>query len=213
VGAAHWIDGERAWDKVVALGEDVIYVGNPSRAKAGEMKQRLESGEAATMVLKDDVTLIPLNAIVKVSYNRHHDSIDIDYKPGKEKEDKTLYFSDQAERDDFAGQLAERLSGFESEVVEYSQVRAAVSPLGFGSLAVFFTWLLHMAAGQIAAGAEREFSGRNAGIKRMLFWALDLIGPTGVLIVGGLVLALTCWSLVDRVKTPPIMHILKRPKG
>ena len=212
MGASHWIDTERIFDKVVALGEDVIYTANPSAAKAAEMKQALDAGQSAAMVLKDDVKVIPLNSILKVSWNRHDDDIDVSYKPGKEKEEKNISFSTREERDAFAAQLAERLSGFQSKVVEYGKVRAAFGPLLFGGLTVFFTWLLHMAAVEIAAGAEAEFSGRNSGVKRLLFWVMDVIGPVGVLIVGALVLGVTGWTLVSRVKTPPIMHTLKQAK-
>jgi len=213
MASSHWVDCERMFDKVVALDDDAIHVANPAAAKAAEMKQALDAGEAAAMVVKGDAEVIALESILKVSYNRHDHDIDIVYKPGKEKEDKNLIFSEREDRDAFAAQLAERLSGFESKVVEYGRVRAALSPLAFGTFVAFFTWVFHMAAMDIVAGAEAEFSGRNAGIKRLLFWLIDLIGPTGVLIAGGLVLALTTAALVLRLKTPPIMHTLKRAKS
>ncbi len=213
MGASHWIDPERIFDRVVALGDDVVYTGNPSSAKATEMKQALEAGEPPALVLKDGVTAIPFGTILMVSWNRHADDINIAHKGGKEKESENLAFSSREERDDFAAQLAERLPGYQDKVVEYGPLRAALSPVAFGGLTVFFTWLLHMAAIEIASGREAEFAGRNAGIKRLVYWALDVVGPVGVLVAGGLVLALTGWRLVSRLKTPPIMHSLKRPKS
>jgi len=213
MACADWIDAERLFDKVVVLTDDVLYVASPSKEKALEVKAALDRGEAPSTVIKDEVTSILLNSVLEVSYNRHHDDIDIAYQSGKEKEDKSIYFSSREERDSFAAQLAELLSGFESKVVEYGRLRAALAPVGFGAFTALATWGLHAAAIEIAAGREADFHGRYAAIKRMVFWALDVIGPTGVLVAGGLVLALTVFGLVKRVQTPPIMHTLKRPKS
>jgi hypothetical protein len=213
MGASRWIDGERVWDKVVVLDEEAVYTANPKEARIPDVEQRLEAGETAAMVLKDDVTVVPLGAILKVSWNQHDHDIDIVYKPGKEKEDKNIAFAGPEERNAFAAELAECLTGFDSKVVPYGKVRAALGPLGFGGLTAFFTWVLYLAAGDIAEGREAEFSGRNAAVKRILFWGMDVIGPTGVLVVGGIVMALTIAALVMRVKTPPIMHYLKRTKS
>jgi hypothetical protein len=41
-------------------------------------------------------------------------------------------------------------------------------------------------------------------------WLLELIGPTGVIVVGALILICVAIWLVARVKTPPVMVQLKR---
>jgi hypothetical protein len=72
------------------------------------------------------------------------------------------------------------------------------------------TWVLHGLAVALAGGAEAEISGRRSGIKKLVVWAVDVIGPLGVLSAGGIVVALTAAYLVKRVKTPPIMTTLTR---
>ncbi len=212
MSTSHWIDPDRIFDSVVALTDDAIYVANPSKETALAMGEALDRSEAASTVVKDDATVIGVGQIVRVRYNRHDDDIDIDYKPAREKESKNISFSSREERDDFAAQLAERLPGFEGKVVEYGRLRAALAPVLFGLFASFATWGLHAAAVAIDEGAEAEISGRRAGLKRLLYWVMDVIGPIGVLLVGGLVLVATVAVLVSRVKTPPIMHTLKPAK-
>ncbi|MCG8591315.1 MAG: hypothetical protein MJE66_18635 [Proteobacteria bacterium] len=208
---SHWVDEERVFDSVVALTDDVIYVANPPADKAKAMKEALDRGESAATVVKDGTTIV-VQSIKKVKYNRHDDDIDIDYRSGKDDESKNISFSDREERDAFAAQLTELLHGFETKIVEYGPVRAALGPVVFGAIAALMTFALHGAAQEIAGGREMEFQGRNSGIKSMVFWLLDAIGPIGVLVVGALVLGLTALVLVSRVKTPPIMHTLKPRK-
>ncbi|MDJ0788889.1 MAG: hypothetical protein QNK05_18950 [Myxococcota bacterium] len=213
MATSNWIDAERVFDKVVALSDDVIYVANPSSEQALAMKQALDGDEPASTVIKDDATSILINSILLVSYNAHDTDIDIAYQAGKEKESKNIDFSTAAERNDFALQLAERLPDFESKSVQYGRIRAALGPLAFGAVASLLTLAFYGAAIEIAGGATAEIEGRHRAIKNLVFMALDWIGPTGVLIVGGLLMFATGYTLVHRVHTPPLMHKLKRPKG
>ena len=77
-------------------------------------------------------------------------------------------------------------------------------------LVALFTWLLHMAAVEMANGREADFSGRHSGIKAIVAWLIDLIGPTGVLIAGGLAIVLCLVGLAKRVSNPPTFRIQQR---
>ena len=124
-----------------------------------------------------------------------------------------MSFPDATVRDEFAAALTEKLRGFDSRTVEFSPLRAALAPLGWGSGAAFFTFLFYHAALAMQAGEEATIQGRHRGIKRMLAWAIDVVGPTGVLVVGGLLVAATGYWLVKRVGDPPIMTTLTPAKG
>ncbi len=205
---SHWIDPERIFDSVVVLTDDALYVCNPPEERAREIAAALEAGEPASMVMKEDPTTILVGGITKVRYDRKDDDVTIHYRAGKESDDKNISFSSAEERDAFMIELAERLPECDSDTVEWGPVRAALGPLAFGGFAGFMTWVLHAAAVAMAAGAEAEASGRRAGLKKLVMGAVELIGPIGVLVVGGLVLALTGAFLVMRVKNPPIWTTL-----
>jgi len=207
---SHWIDPERIFDSVVVTTTDAVYVCNPPEERAKAIVSAIEAGEPASqVVLKDDPTTILFAGIEKVRFDQLDDDIDIDFKLGKSNESKNITFSNREERDAFAAELTEHLPGFTSETVEWGRVRAAFGPVVFGSIVSFFTFVFHAAARAMAAGAEADATGRRAGVKRLVMWAIELVGPIGVLVVGGLVLSLTAAYLFKRLKTPPIMTTLK----
>lgn len=206
---SHWIDPDRIFDSVVVMSDDAVYVCNPTEDRAREIAASLESGEPAHIVMKEDPTTILIGGINVVRYDQHDDDLDIGFKLGKESASKNIAFSNREERDDFAAQLSERLPDFDGRTVQWGPVRASLGPLTFGGIAGGLTWMLHAAAQAMAAGAEAEASGRRAGLKRLIMGSIDLVGPMGVLVVGGLVLALTGMVLVKRIKSPPLVTTLK----
>ncbi len=206
---SHWIDPERIFDSVVVLTDDAIYVCNPPEKRAKEIAAALEAGEPASSLVKEDPTTILVGGITKVRYDRNDDDVTIGYRLGKDDDAKNITFSSADERDAFMIELVERMPECESATVEWGPVRAALGPLAFGSFAAFMTWVLHGAAVAIAAGAEAEASGRRAGLKKLVLWAVDLVGPIGVLVSGGLVLLLTGAHLWQRVTNPPVWTTLK----
>lgn len=209
---SYWIDAEGIVDRVVVLTEDAVHTANPKKERLEEIRAALEAGQPIADAIKDDISSMPLHAITRVVYDRTDDDIEISHRAGKETKSETVFFTSRDLRDDFALQLAERLTDFTSETKVYGPVRAAVGPIGFGAMAGFFTWVLHGLATALAGGADVETSGHRAGVKALVVGAIDLIGPIGVLIAGGLVLSLTAAVLVMRIKEPPIVVTLKPAK-
>jgi len=206
---SYWIDAEGIVDRVVVLTEDAVHTANPKKERLEAIRTALEAGQPIANAIKDEVGSIPLHAITRVVYDRTGDDIEISHRAGKQTKGETVFFASSDLRDDFAQQLAERLTDFTSETKVYGPVRAAVGPIAFGAAVGFFTWVFHGLAVALAHGTEVSTSGRRAGLKTLLVGALDLIGPLGVLIAGGLVLSLTAATLVMRIKEPPIVVTLK----
>jgi site-specific recombinase len=73
----------------------------------------------------------------------------------------------------------------------------------------FGTALAMQAAAALQMAGEVEFTGRKKGLKQLVVWILELLGPTGVGIIGGLICALCLWTLVQRLKAPPHLQILQ----
>ena len=89
-------------------------------------------------------------------------------------------------------------------------MRAAFAPLIALAGCLLFTWLFYMAAGELASGGEADIRGRHQFMKQIAVWVTGLLGPTGVLIAGGLATLIAGAWFRARVKTPPRMLTLAR---
>ncbi len=209
MSASWWWNEEASFDRLVVLTDEVLYVGNPKREQGRELLGRLQQGEPPGQVLKGAAETVLLADLKRVQWDRKQD--DVDLRWGKD-DDKHLVFESSVQRDEFAAALTEKLHGFEGKTVEFSKLRAALAPGGFGLLATGMTWLFYHAALALEAGDEADIRGRNKGIKQALLWIMETVGPTGVVILGGIVVALSIATLVKRVGDPPIMTTLKPGK-
>jgi hypothetical protein len=71
----------------------------------------------------------------------------------------------------------------------------------FGLLAAgLLTWTTYSTALETQGGVHREYTGRRAGLKQLFAWLADLLGPTGVLVAGGLIIAACVAWLVLSLK-------------
>ncbi len=123
---------------------------------------------------------------------------------------KTLDFTDIDTRKLAFAEIQSRLSDkFTCMTEKYTIMRAVYAPLMTFTVLALITWALRGAAAAISGGTEAEFSGRHSGIKRLVYWALELLGPTGVLVLGGLLMLLAVLALSKRAKQPPVITTLK----
>lgn len=68
-------------------------------------------------------------------------------------------------------------------------------------VAPLLTWVTWSTALDIQGGTYREPTGRRAGAKKLFAWIAEALGPTGVLVVGGLVCAgMVAWLIVTLKK-------------
>ena len=121
-------------------------------------------------------------------------------------------FKEASARDTALEELERRLAPrFQRAEVQYSIVRAALAPFFTGVLVVLLTYGSMWTAVLFAAGDEANFvkgAGRYAAAAQLHILVCRLLGPTGVAIVGGLVvLGCVVW-LVKRVTQPPLMITL-----
>lgn len=79
------------------------------------------------------------------------------------------------------------------------------------ALTVFglLTWGGAWFAEALRAAEDYEIEGSRKGIKALIAWVLELLGPTGVYVVGGLICALCAFSLYSRVTQPQVMLVLQ----
>jgi hypothetical protein len=124
----------------------------------------------------------------------------------------TVSFKDGSVRDTALEALEQRLAPrLQRHDVQYGVVRAALGPFLMGVLVALLTYGSMWTAVLFAGGDESAYvraAGRHESAARLYILVCRSLGPTGVAIVGGLVvLACIVW-LVKRVKRPPLMITL-----
>ncbi|MBN1347338.1 MAG: hypothetical protein JXQ73_31900 [Phycisphaerae bacterium] len=203
---------DQAFDRLFVLTDEAVYVSNPDKAALAGIGSRLREGAAVKTVVMD-AERIGYVDILSVKTNKHNSDFNIAHRQGSKSEAKNVSFEDASARDAALAALERRLGpGFERAEVQYGVVRAALGPVVGLGVSGAATYLLVELAKGLARGEHVEIHGRGRAKKRVFLWLVDLLGPTGVTIVGGLVvLAFLAW-LVARVKKPPLMITLTRAK-
>ena len=202
--SAHvWTDEKAAFESLVALDENSILVASPDGSKIAEIAEQICSGTPPISALKGSkARQIQLDTLKYIKSNRH--STVVTYKiSGADGKDKLGNFTmKQEHRDDLFAKLNLLCSrGFKYTETQFNQLRAALVPLITICIVVLFTFISHGAAIQMAEEGAVEIRGRHALMKRLFAWALDVLGPTGVIIVGGIIGILCLVWMVKRIAT------------
>lgn len=122
-------------------------------------------------------------------------------------------FANSETRDEVLTALQQRLgSGFSMKVQELNSFQSAIKP-GIALLVVgFFVVLFYMGFLDFTPGEDYHIHGHGALFKGIYLGLVSLLGPTGILILGGLILLpLVIW-FARRVANPPTQMTLARTK-
>lgn len=197
--------------RVIALSVEGIYWQELPGSTADTLIRQLDRGEQPEHLFGDEATYIPLRRIERVCVDRTDDNdMDIAFRDGKEKETETITVEDRGVRDEIFDAMQRALGPRMTEYSDqYSVPRSIFGALVTLTLTGLVTWWLAAAAASIRAAEAIEITGRKKGIKQLFVWALDLLGPWGVSIVGSIVGALVVFYLIHRVKNPPLMVFLQ----
>ena len=209
-----WVDSSSPFDSVIVLTKEVILVANPAQGEQREqLRKALEAEEPLQEIVPKDSKVIPLSALQSVKSNKHNDLVWLTWLHGKEKKFDNISMPTREDRDSFFDALRTILEpGFSFDVKEHTRIGTAVKPIVGAIVVAGVTWVCYAAAVDLASRGAVDVHGRHRGIKRLVVWTLDLLGPTGVVVVGTLVVLCMFWWLVARVKTPPVMMTLTRAK-
>jgi hypothetical protein len=158
-------------------------------------------GDLATVVagLGDGGTVagkvIPLAAVTKVEADENGATLTVTYKTGGSKtKSEEIPLADGAAQEGLLGALADQL-GPSWRRHRRTTSRWIVGGLFLVALACVAggTWFFYTEAAEIAAGRQLDPRGVNAkqkAVSAISHWAEGLLGPTGVLIVGGVLLTI-----------------------
>ena len=205
-----WLVNEGDATQLVLVSDEAVYAENAPNARSAGMVEQLRSGQVPTRVFSDKADHIVLRDTRRIRQSSSDSDIDFDVGEGKQSKSVSLTISDNGIRDEVFGAVEHATEGrFQRYEDSYTRPRAAVG--AFTALTVFgFGTLGAMAAAAAFRGVEEvHVEGRKQGLKYLVVWLLDLLGPVGVGIIGGLICALCLWTLVQRLKSPPHMQILQ----
>jgi hypothetical protein len=194
------------FDRLVVLSDAGLSTANPEK----ELIARITPEQIAQSVPAGQAQ-IPWSSIVKIRANRHRDDMNVTFTGADREELKNIGFKDASTRDAALRIMHKRLGPqFKWREVQYGMGRAAGVPFLVGATLGAFTYVSAMAATGLAAGERVDIHGRNRAAKMVFGWALDLLGPTGVSVIGALAISACLMWMVGRIKRPPLMVTIER---
>jgi hypothetical protein len=196
--------------------DEAVYwlVGCPPE-KAAELRARLEAGDKPGEVFSAGCTVLPLAALAWVSSDCNASTIELGWSKGDEYETAKLHCRDFAVRDRLFAHLHRHLGDrWQPREAKTSPLMAVWAPLFCILVVAGATWWLHWLASEAADMAARHGGQLPPGARDFRTWFLAevllYVQPLGVLLVGGVLLAIAVWWLVVRLRTPPHEIILNR---
>lgn len=207
---AVWCADDTFLDQLIYLNESNLVVDKPKDDQVEEIKEALLSGTPTAKVLSSDSVDVPLLSIISISTDKNDDEIEIKYKSGKEVEETSLKLASPELRDEVYVALK---SSFGNKFVEtedaYSKPQAAYASLMSLTIFGLLTWGGAKFASLLRAADDYEIEGSRQGLKALIAWVLELLGPIGVYVIGGLICVLCTMSLYSRITQPQVMLILQ----
>jgi hypothetical protein len=206
----HWIDTQDGSTQLIVVTDEAVYADKMSRDAAVQAVDVLESGRSPAMVFGKDAKHVAFRAMTRVQYNEHETDIEFHHRDGKDDSVVSVFIETPGLRERIYTHLRERLADqFAAHETHFSRWRAAFGSLMALTVFGFGTLLLRGAAAAVRGAGEIEYEGRRQGMKKLFVGVLDLLGPTGVTVVGGILMLLAGLVLYNRLREPQRLHILQ----
>jgi hypothetical protein len=208
-----WTNPKSAKDKpsLVCLKPDSLWLAVVPTADLDKTAAALKNGGEVV------AQHIPLARITQLQGDEGDSEVTVTYKQGESQTGEvTITFADRSTCDQFRNALANRLgSGWQWERRQIGRLSLSLWPLVTTAVVAVVTGFMYFEAHRIAAGEHLKSPfGDNARLKLVslvMHWVEGLIGTTGVLILGGLLLTLCIVWWVYEVAHPPV-RITVRPQ-
>lgn len=206
----HWIDQQDGRTQLIVVTDEAVYADKMTPEAATQAVEAMESGRSPAAVFGKEAKHVSFRAMTRVQYNEHETDIEFHHRDGKDDEVVSVFFGEPGLRDrvydHLRGQLADQFGAYQAH---FSRWRAAFGALLALTVFTFGTLLARGAAIAVRAAEEIEYEGRRQGSKKLLASVLDLLGPTGVSVIGGFLVVLAAVVLYSRLREPQRLHILQ----
>lgn len=206
-----WLDPQDATTRLVALTDNAICFADLKNDDAEQAARRIENGDSLAEVLGPNVTQIPLRSLNGITLDRAGGiSIQLLFEGEKSPQRHNLSIHQTITRDAIYAALRDATSSrFDEFVDQYSRPRAAFASLATLTTVGIFTGLFASAAADLAAADEVDITGSRRGLKYVILWVMETLGPWGISILGGLVGLAVLSVLASRVRQPQLMYVLQ----
>ncbi len=206
----HWIDTQDGKTQLIVVTDEAVYAEKMTREAAAQAVDGLESGRSPAMVFGKDAKHVAFRAMTRVQYNEHETDIEFHHRDGKDDSVVSVFIETPGLRERIYSHLRERLADqFAAHEAHFSRWRAAFGSLTALTVFLLGTLMARSAAIAVRAAGEIEYEGRRQGTKKLFAGVLDLLGPTGVTVIGGILMLLAGLVLYSRLKAPQRLHILQ----
>lgn len=190
-------------DNIIILNDLGIFIGSPSK---DEMQTTLtdlrdEGNVEGARAILSKFNYIPYDAIKKVQSNVKSEMVYIKHRKGSQIRSRSISCYDQTTAERVVTSFSKMLPNTKHTEVQLSPVRSAVKP------SIYLIAFLAMSSFlyNLAGADDVTISGANRGTKHLFLGIANILGTTGTLILGSVLVLFCVWWLVKRVKNPPLM--------
>jgi hypothetical protein len=203
-------ESEEGEPSLVRLTPDMLSLAVIPKQDLEKTAAALEKGD--TVAARD----IPVTLITQLQAETGGNELIVTYKQSESKADSvTITLADETKRNELLGVLTDYLgTDWQREERRASRLSQGLWPLGATAAVALLTWVMHGEALRIAAGEHLKTpngSAKRRLVSYVMHWVEGLIGPTGILVLGGLLGAVCLGWFVLAVTRPPL-QITIRPR-
>jgi hypothetical protein len=206
----YWQDKSDDKTRLIVVTNEAVYAEEMDAAASLRQVGELNAGKSPATVFGKDATHVVLRSVSRVHQSRGEEEIEFVLRDGKDEKTESVSINDDGIRAEVFSALERVTQGrFQRFEDQYSRARAAFGAALSLTIFGFITKFSASAAAVIRAAEDYEVDGRKKGLKQLIVWVLDFLGPTGVWVIGGSICALLAWSLYSHLKAPPFMTLLQ----
>jgi len=194
-----WINREKGEDKIIAMGNEMIYKANPKADKVLDYIKDLEND-----VIPIDVFCIPFSYIKNIQYHEGQKYLQIFF--GHESEEH-FRISDSNKRLELFNYFKEHISNTAYRFEKFSASKSAKKPMiAVGIVSILFAWTLYLAI-QIEMGSQYVVVGSKSSITGLVLGLANL-GILEVILIFGSLVGIGLYSMIRKMRNPPPVHDL-----
>ncbi len=204
-----WHNSDSLFHKTLIVQDGNVYLGSASEERAGSLDSLLSSGTKPMLLLGDEAIQFKKMNIIQIHSNVDGTDIDFKYKSEGSTKKATMGFEEEEERDQALDAIENSL-GLKRSREDWSRLRSVRGPVIAMIIFGVITYVLRLAAQDLVDNPDPEITGRRKMIKRIFVAVLDFFGPTGVTVIGAILIGLSVLVLFNRLKTPLSFIVLKK---
>jgi len=195
-----YVKGQKYWIQVTLFIGSIIVHGQIERSDGKRFQQIIQEGKDPTQIMQR-VVKINCQTIDEVVLNGSR--IQVTYRADNQIKVKSLYFESKAMAESAMKNLYLRLpTNFKMKQEQAGTCSAIAGPGLMLLLGVGGTVFCYFGAANIRLEGTGSFGSYRT---RALYNLLNLLGPNGVLIIGGIVCLVLLFTLFSNIKNPPIL--------